>query len=97
MRGGVRPELALVARRRQDLAVAGDHGPDRHVIMCGGTPGLIEGQAHHLDIGRIAHTENLLRRLRRLTCLTRRSPLLDNTPAVWATFDPLTVLQIVHD
>jgi hypothetical protein len=46
MGGGITAVLALVAPRADDLPVALDDAPDRHVAMLLGPPGLLERELH---------------------------------------------------
>ena len=48
----VAPELALVARRGQHLALVDEHGSDRHVIVFERPLGLPQGQPHEVLVAR---------------------------------------------
>ena len=47
MGGGVGAQLALVAGGGEQLAVAGDHGADRHVAVALGLARPLDRQRHH--------------------------------------------------
>ena len=52
MRRRVAAQLALVARRRDHLAVANDHGADRHVVVLERALGLAQRQSHEVLVAR---------------------------------------------
>ena len=77
MRGRIGPQLALVSRRAEHLALADDDRPDRHVVVPGGSLGLASASrmncsssarkcpGHCLDVSRILRSRWFLRRVHR--------------------------------
>ena len=50
MRGRIGPQLALVSRCAEHLALADDDRPNRHVVVPGGSLRLAKRQPHELLI-----------------------------------------------
>ena len=74
MRGRVAAQLALVDRRRQRLAVAGEHGADRNVVVLGRRRRGGQRQPHELLVAHqsfaAAITIDAIRQTTRITIAT---------------------------